>query len=156
QVKILDFGIAKAASMASETQAGILKGKFSYMSPEQAQGEDVDIRTDIYSAGIVLWETLTLESCFQAETDIKLLERVRNGDIRDPSLVNRKVPRDLAAIVMQALEKKPRRRFQTAAEFAMALEAFQKDRFGSVTEADLAAFVRTIFGITPEEVPAVA
>lgn len=151
QTKILDFGIAKAASKAGETQAGILKGKFSYMSPEQAQGEDVDPRTDLFSAGVVLWELLTLESCFQADTDIKLLEKVREADIRVPSSVNAKVSKALDRIIMKALEKKPKKRYQTAGDFASELESFQRESFGTVTEGDVAAFLRTLFDISPGE-----
>ena len=152
EVKVLDFGIAKATTKDGDTQAGILKGKFSYMSPEQARGEDIDHRSDIYSAGVVLWELLTLESCFQAETDLRLLDHVRQGKIRDPSIVNPKVPRELAYLVLRAMNKKPRKRFQRAVEFADALENFQLDRYGAVTDADLAAFVRNLFGISAQEV----
>jgi len=121
------------------------------MSPEQANGKEVDQRTDIFSAGIVLWELLTLESCFLGDTDLKLLQRVRQGKIKDPSLVNRKIPKNLADIVMQALQRKPKKRFQTASEFAEMLEVYQEEFFGKVSEADLAAFVRNLFNIPPEE-----
>ncbi len=151
EVKVLDFGIAKAASRTIDTQAGILKGKFSYMSPEQARGDDIDHRTDIFSAGIVLWELLTLESCFQAETDVKLLARVRDGKVKSPSSVNSKVPKALELILMKALEKKLKKRYQTAEDFAHDLEVFQRDTIGNVTDADLAAFVRNLFGISSQE-----
>jgi serine/threonine protein kinase len=152
EVKILDFGIAKAITLPGSTQAGILKGKFSYMSPEQSFGDDVDHRTDVFSAGIVLWEFLTLESYYQAETDIKLLTQVREAKPRDPSEVNPKVPKALAQIVLKALEKKPKKRFQSAGEFVTALDDYQKEFFGSVTDEDVGAFVRSLFGISTDEV----
>ena len=151
QVKILDFGIAKASSITSSTQTGILKGKFSYMSPEQAEGKEVDPRTDIFSAGILLWELLTLESYYVGETDIKLLQNVRNAKFRDPSDLNSKVPRRLSQIVARALQKKPKKRFESAAEFAFALEDYQQDTFGTVSEADLAAYVRSLFSINEKD-----
>ncbi|MFH1018079.1 MAG: protein kinase [Pseudomonadota bacterium] len=152
EVKILDFGIAKASTVAGSTQAGILKGKFSYMSPEQARGEDVDHRTDVFSSGIVLWELLTLESLYQAESDIKLLAQVREALPRDPSQVNSKVPKALSEIVLKALEKKARKRFQSAGEFVTALDAYQNEFFGTVTDADVGAFVRSLFGIPTDEI----
>jgi serine/threonine protein kinase len=85
EVKLIDFGIAKAAGKASKTQAGILKGKFGYMSPEQVRGRPIDRRSDIFSLGVVLFELLTLERCFQGESDFSTLEKVRNVDIRRPA-----------------------------------------------------------------------
>lgn len=152
QVKILDFGIAKASARSPSTQAGVLKGKFSYMSPEQAKGEDVDPRTDIFSAGIVLWELLTLEPCFEGDTDIELLKNVRKGKVRHISDVNPKIPREFSEIVMKALQKKPRKRYATSGEFADALEKYQNERFGKLTEADTAAFLRNLYDVAPHEV----
>ncbi len=151
QVKILDFGIAKAGHIASSTQTGILKGKFSYMSPEQAMGKEIDLKTDIYSAGIVFWELLTLDNYFQGQTDIRLLEHVRGAEFRDPRDINPKVPRKLVNILSKALNKKPRKRYANAEEFARALEKFQEDTFGQVTEMDLAAYVRNLFGVSAAE-----
>jgi serine/threonine protein kinase len=152
EVKILDFGIAKASSVEGSTQTGILKGKFGYMSPEQAFAQDVDHKTDLYSAAIVLWELLTLESYYHAESDIQLLHTVRAAEFRDPSQINPKVSRTLVGILEKALQKKPRKRFQDADDFADALEKYQDDTFGEVTEADLAAFIRSLFGISAEEI----
>jgi len=152
QVRILDFGIAKASHIASSTQTGILKGKFSYMSPEQALGKQVDLRTDIYSAGIVLWELLTLDNYFQGQTDIRLLEHVREAQIRDPRDINPKIPKSLAQIVMKALARKSKKRYQTAEDFARALEKYQHEKFGRVTEKDLAAYIRNLFGVSTAEI----
>lgn len=127
EVKILDFGIAKAKGshfeMAkangslTETQAGILKGKFSYMSPEQAKGKPLDQRSDIFSAGIVLWELLTVQSLFGGSTEIKIIEKVRKAKIPDPSQKNPDVTKELTKIVRKALSRSRWKRFQTAEEF---------------------------------------
>jgi serine/threonine protein kinase len=85
EVKLIDFGIAKAAGKASKTQAGILKGKFGYMSPEQVRGLPIDRRSDIFSVGIVLYELLTNERLFVGESDFSTLEKVRNVEIMPPS-----------------------------------------------------------------------
>ena len=85
EVKVIDFGIAKAAGRSAKTQAGILKGKFGYMSPEQVRGLPLDRRSDIFSVGIVLYELLTLERLFRGESDFSTLEKVRNVEIM-PSL----------------------------------------------------------------------
>src|SRR5262245_26827807 len=95
EVKIIDFGIAKAANKASKTQAGILKGKFGYMSPEQVRGLPLDRRSDIFSVGIVLYELLTGERLFLGESDFSTLEKVRNVEIMPPTLHNPKIPEEL-------------------------------------------------------------
>ena len=105
EVKLIDFGIAKAAGKGSKTQAGILKGKFGYMSPEQVRGLPIDRRSDIFSCGIVLYELLTGERLFVGESDFSTLEKVRNVEILPPSTYNRKIPDELERIVLKALAK---------------------------------------------------
>ena len=85
EVKLIDFGVAKAAGRASQTQAGILKGKFGYMSPEQVRGATIDRRSDVFSLGAVLWEILCNQRLFQAETDFATLEKVRTVNVDPPS-----------------------------------------------------------------------
>ena len=85
EVKVIDFGIAKAAGRASRTKAGILKGKFGYMSPEQVRGLPLDRRSDIFSLGIILYEILTMERLFVGESDFATLEKVRNVEILPPT-----------------------------------------------------------------------
>ena len=97
EVKLIDFGIAKAAGKASKTQAGILKGKFGYMSPEQVRGLPLDRRSDIFALGIVLYELLTGERLFVGESDFSTLEKVRNVEILPPSTYNQKIPRGARA-----------------------------------------------------------
>jgi serine/threonine protein kinase len=92
-VKLIDFGIAKAASKSSKTQAGILKGKFGYMSPEQVRGLQVDRRSDVFAVGICLYELLTNERLFVGESDFSTLEKVRNVEIMPPTTYNQAHPR---------------------------------------------------------------
>jgi serine/threonine protein kinase len=116
-VKVLDFGIAKAKGSLSDTQAGILKGKFSYMSPEQARGKDIDQRSDIFSAGIVFHELLTTRSLFGDQSEIRIIEKVRKAKVSNPSSINPDIPKPLAKIVMKALSKWKFRRYQNAWDF---------------------------------------
>ena len=98
EVKLIDFGIAKAAGKANKTQAGILKGKFGYMSPEQVRGKPIDGRSDVFSLATVLYELLTLERCFQGVDDFSTLEKLRKVDFRRPTLLNREIPPELERI----------------------------------------------------------
>ncbi|MCP4444619.1 MAG: protein kinase [Myxococcales bacterium] len=124
EVKVIDFGIAKATMRAQETQAGVIKGKYYYMSPEQAWGEHLDARTDIFSAGIILYELLTGQMLYLEEDTHVLLERIREAKIDPPSTLRRDIPPELEDIVMRALQKHPNDRFSTGAEMAQALERF--------------------------------
>jgi serine/threonine protein kinase len=124
EVKIVDFGIAKAASRGRKTQAGVIKGKYFYMSPEQAWGDPIDHRTDIFSAGIILYEVLTGQMLYLEEDLHKLLDMVRKADIPRPGTRRPGIPRQLETIVMKALAKRPSDRFQTAHEFQSALTNF--------------------------------
>src|SRR6201999_3718703 len=120
-VKLIDFGIAKAYGRKHKTQEGLLKGKFRYMSPEQAQAKAIDRRTDIYQLGIVLWEMLTLRKLFDAETDTDLLAQVREPRIAPPSALVDRIPGGLDAAVMAALDPDPARRPADALSFARLL-----------------------------------
>jgi len=120
-VKLLDFGIAQAVLQVS-SEIGVLKGKFSYMSPEQVRGLPVDRRTDIFSCGIVLHEMLACERLFRDDSEFVLMEKVRRADVRPPSTFNKRVPSELDAIVMRALQREPAARYQTAEEMAQDLD----------------------------------
>ncbi len=121
EVKMLDFGIAQAL-MKFTSEIGVLKGKFSYMSPEQIRGMPVDARTDIFSAGIILHEMLTTEKLFRGDTEFALMEKVRKADVAPPSGFNRRVSEELDAVVLKALARDVGDRYQTAAEFRADLE----------------------------------
>ena len=119
-VKLIDFGIAKATTQSFETRTGAIKGKLSYMSPEQAWAEEVDRRSDIYALGIVTWEMLTGRKLF-AGNDTMVLESVRNPQIVPPATVSSRTPKELSDVVMKALAQEVEDRFQTALEFRRAL-----------------------------------
>ncbi len=120
--RVLDFGIAKAAGRLQTTRDGQLKGKIAYMSPEQLRVEKIDRRTDVYAAGVVLWEALTARRLFRGENDVATFGKVLTGDITPPSRVVGEIPPGLDAIVMRALSRAPDDRFPTAREMARALE----------------------------------
>lgn len=151
EVKILDFGIAKAASKISRTEAGVLKGKFSYMSPEQASGSPIDQRSDLFACGVILYELLTSERLFRADTDTETLDRVRKGIVPKPSEKNRHVDEDLDQIVLKILDREPDRRYQTAQEILSAIQSYTSSRGMTYGSHDLAVFMRTCFQGNIEE-----
>jgi len=120
--RVLDFGVAKAVSRCQSTHEGQLKGKLAYMAPEQMRSGPVDRRVDIFAAGIVLWEALAHKRLFKPEDPATALAMVLSEPISAPSIVNKEVPRALDQVVMKALERDIRARFQTAREFADAIE----------------------------------
>jgi serine/threonine-protein kinase len=142
QVKLIDFGVAKAAGRASNTQAGILKGKFGYMSPEQVRGMPLDRRSDVFSLGVCLWEILTNTRLFQAETDFATLEKVRAVEVDAPSQHNPDVGEDLERIVFKALASEPAERYQSAMELHDELQAFMFAQGLFYSRKDLAAWMR--------------
>jgi eukaryotic-like serine/threonine-protein kinase len=121
-VKLLDFGIAQAL-MKFTSEIGILKGKFSYMSPEQIRGMPLDARTDVFSAGIILHEMLTTEKLFRGDTEFALMEKVRKAEVPPPSNFNRRVTAELDAISLKALARDVTDRYQSAAQLAADLDA---------------------------------
>lgn len=127
-VKIVDFGIAKAANKLQATNAGIIKGKFAYMSPEQARGELVDARSDIFALGILLYELTTGKRLFRAPSDVQTIQKVANADIAAPSERIPQYPKGLEQIVMTALAAKREARYQDAKAFSDALEGYLRDR----------------------------
>lgn len=120
--KLTDFGIAKATNRGWETQAGIVKGKFSYMSPEQAMGKRVDRRSDIFGAGIVLWEALTGRDLFRGTSPLEVLTAIREQKIEPPSKVVPGLTPIVDPIVMKALRRSPRARYQSALEMKQEIE----------------------------------
>jgi eukaryotic-like serine/threonine-protein kinase len=144
QVKMLDFGIAQAL-MKFTSEIGVLKGKFSYMSPEQIRGMPLDARSDIFSTGIILHEVLTTEKLFRGDTEFALMEKVRKADVQPPSAYNRRVPPELDAIVMRALQRSVHDRYQSAAELRDALDGLlEVYRF---KPSELRQFIRQQFRV---------
>ncbi len=120
-VKLIDFGVAKAANKSVQTGTGILKGKFPYMSPEQANAQPVDPRTDVFALGIVLWEMLCAKYLFRGKTDAATLKLVREAQVPVPSTLRDDVPEALDRVLLKALAKSPDERYATAELFREAL-----------------------------------
>ena len=151
EVKLIDFGIAKAAGKASKTQAGILKGKFGYMSPEQVRGLPLDRRSDIFAVGICLYELLTGERLFVGESDFSTLEKVRNVEILPPSTFNRRIAPELERIVLKALAKEVEDRYQNAIDLHDDLQAFLYSTGEFYSRKDLAGWMKRAFSNEMEE-----
>ncbi len=150
EVKIVDFGIAKAAHRTGQTEAGVIKGKYYYMSPEQAWGDPLDHRSDIFSLGVVLYELLTGEMLYQEDNIPALLDRVRKADVLPPSLRRPEVPTTLEEVVLKACAKKPEDRYQSAHEMSQALSTFLYTVSPSFSAQRLADYMGELFG---EQVP---
>ena len=144
-VKVVDFGIARAATKVHETQAGVIKGKFGYMSPEQAMGQDVDQRSDIFATGILLYEMLTLERLFQGATDGVTLDRVKRADVPTPSRTNPQLPPKVDAIVFKALARRPEDRYQTAGEMRQDVIRYLYSLPDEASAETLSSYVRGLF-----------
>ncbi|HUG54014.1 MAG TPA: protein kinase [Vicinamibacteria bacterium] len=121
-VKLTDFGIAKAATKASSTDKGALRGKLLYMSPEQAWGKPMDKRSDVFSLGIVFYEMLTEQKPFLGTSEMSILETVRECRVPPPTTVNDRIPEKLERVVMKALERDPEVRYQDAGDMLRDLE----------------------------------
>lgn len=141
-VKITDFGLVKSKSQISKTVPGLIKGKFSYLSPEAAYGESIDLRSDIYAVGIVLWEMLTSRPLFVDPVEMKILDLVRKSIVPSVRQFNAQVSAELEAILMKGLARDRARRYQTAKAFADDLRAFMAS-IGN-PKSDLGAIVAQI------------
>jgi serine/threonine-protein kinase len=145
EVKIVDFGIAKAETQIETTRAGTLKGKFGYMSPEQAEGQMVDLRTDVFSLGIVLWELLANDRLFVANNEMNTLRKIRDCQIPSLRKINPNIPPELERIVSKALAKDKNLRYQTAAAFHRELSRFLNRQYPDFSPQDFAVFIKTLF-----------
>jgi eukaryotic-like serine/threonine-protein kinase len=144
-VKLIDFGIAKAAGRLTQTQTGVLKGKFAYMSPEQAAGETIDRRSDVFALGVVFHELLTGGRLFDRDTETEVLRAVQDGAIEPPSKLNPECPSALDAVLLKALARNRGDRYATAHELLSAVEAFLVENRIPASQAHLAAFLQEIF-----------
>lgn len=145
EVKVTDFGIARASVKAMTTVAGVIKGKFDYMSPEQAAGSEVDQRSDLYATGVVLYELLCGRHPFRKPGEVATLEAIRDGRFASPGAVNPDVPYPLEVILQQSLARDPVERFQSATAFKEALDRFFHDSGFIFSHSTLAAFVKGLF-----------
>lgn len=145
EVKIIDFGIAKAETQLEATKAGTLKGKYGYMSPEQADGQSIDPRTDIFSLGIVLWELLANDRLFTSNSEAAILRKIRECQIPSIRKINPSVPPELEVIVNKALAKDKSLRYQTAAAFHRDLNRFLNTQYPEFSPHDFSVFMKNAF-----------
>jgi len=145
EIKVIDFGIAKAETEAEDTKAGTLKGKFSYMSPEQAEGQTIDPRTDVFALGIVLWELLANDRLFTGSNEAAILRKVRDCQVPPIRKINPTVPAELERIVMKALAKDRNVRYQTAANFHRDLNRFLNTQYPDFSPQDFSVFIKESF-----------
>jgi serine/threonine-protein kinase len=142
EIKLVDFGLAKANSQIESTDPGVVKGKFSYLSPEAASGRDVDHRADIFAVGIILWELFTGRRLFYGETDYQTVELVRQARVPSIAALNPEIDTEIEQVVRKALAREPDDRYQNAADLGDALAQFLFSRRMKVTARDIAALVR--------------
>ena len=146
EVKITDFGLAKATSQLTKTDPGIVKGKYSYLAPEVTEGKSADHRADLFAAGIVMWELLANRRLFLAKTDVETVELVRKAEVPSLSKLNKDVTPEFEAIIMRALARDPKKRYTSAREFGDALADYLFKNGLKTTNYDLAQMVDHLFG----------
>lgn len=144
EVKVLDFGIAKAADSATVTRTGVLKGKVPYMAPEQLEGHDVDRRADVFAVGAMLWEAAAGVRLWKGLNDVQVAHRLMEGQIPRPSDFEPNVDPKLQAIVMKALAIDRNQRYQTAAELHTAIDAYVA-KLGGVKRREVGKYVASLF-----------
>jgi eukaryotic-like serine/threonine-protein kinase len=143
EIKIVDFGLAKASSQLEKSEPGIIKGKFSYLSPEAALGKDVDHRTDIFAVGIILWEMLAGRRLFLGDTDFATVKLVQQAAVPPLTKINPKVTPELERILGRSLARDPAQRFQSARDLAVALNDFLYRYGKSVGSFKIATLVQS-------------
>jgi hypothetical protein len=147
EVKLLDFGVAKAAHRLSVTTGGVPKGKLAYMSPEQVSGQPLDRRSDIFSLAVLLWELSTSRRLLRGKNEYEIMKAISDEDAPPPSVFLDGYPPALERIVMKGLARDRDRRFQTAQELQLALEELAREQKLAVSSIALAALMKELFGI---------
>lgn len=145
QVRLLDFGVAKAEGKVGRTQTGVLKGKYSYMAPEQALDGHVDARSDLFALGIVLYEACTETRLFKGEGELATLQAVMSCQVPSPRQLRPEIPDDLEALILKSLSPKPEDRFQDAGAFSAALEDHLERSQIRLDAAAVGTWMREIF-----------
>jgi eukaryotic-like serine/threonine-protein kinase len=145
EVKITDFGLAKAVTHLEATDPGVVKGKFSYLAPEATEGKPVDARSDMFSCGIILHELLTGRRLFMGKTDLETVDLVKKCDVAPPSALNPDVDNDLDEIVLRSLARDRKRRFQSARDMGDALARYLFSHNLKVTVFDVSQMMRMLF-----------
>jgi tRNA A-37 threonylcarbamoyl transferase component Bud32 len=137
EVKLTDFGIAKAMNKREHTGTGVVKGKVAFMSPEQAMGKPIDQRSDLFSLGTVLYLMVTRSRPFEGPSDLETLLRVQKGDFRPPEETSPDLPPEVAAVVARAMRKEPDERYQNADEMLADVERVMRTAFRPVGQTEL-------------------
>ncbi|NLY95464.1 MAG: serine/threonine protein kinase [Myxococcales bacterium] len=151
EVKVTDFGLAKATTQISKTDPGVVKGKFSYLSPEAASGLEVDVRTDIFAMGIVLWEMIAGRRLFLGDNDYQTVKLVQQANVPRLSRLHPDVDAELESILDRALARDPAQRFQSAREFGDALAGYLFSHQLKVTSYDIASLVKEALAETKDK-----
>ncbi|MEZ4363489.1 MAG: protein kinase [Kofleriaceae bacterium] len=149
-VKLVDFGVAKARQRSSATRSGTVKGKISYLSPEQCRGRDVDARSDVFALGIVLYEMCTTKRLYRRGSEFETMTAIVNEIPEPPSRYNREISPGLDELILRALCKEPQGRPQSAAEVLEELEATALRDGLAITPTQLKRHMRELFGEPPE------
>ena len=144
EVKVVDFGLAKAGTQVEDTDEGVVKGKFAYLSPEAAYGKEVDARTDVFALGIITWEMLTGRRLFYNDDPHETIRMVRAARVPSITAINPKVDQELDAMVRRSLARDPEQRTPTAADFADELSQHLFTNGMKVTSRDVANAVKAV------------
>jgi len=147
QVKVIDFGIAKAQSTQLRTQTGRVKGKLAYMAPEALAGKELDARSDLFAAGVIAHELLTARPLFATKNEYQTLMKLQRGDVQPPSTFNQSCPPALDAIVLKTLARDPDDRFASASDLRDALHAMRKQHHLQTTERDIVTWLDWAFSL---------
>ncbi len=145
QTKVVDFGIAKAATRSADTRTGVLKGKIGYMAPEQARCEAVDRRADVFSIGVILWELLSGNRMWKGMSDVEILDQLMHGRIADITSVRGDLSEELVNIVRRSLTPNASDRYSTAAEFRHDLLDELAREGSRISDEDVGGLVSTLF-----------
>jgi serine/threonine protein kinase len=145
-VKLVDFGIAKAASRQVETRTGTLKGKLAYMSPEQCRGEPLDRRSDVFAIGILLYELTTGTKLFNGDTEFAIMNQIVNQDVPPPSLLRADFPSGLEPILLKALKRNRDERYASGQELQVDLENFAREQKMVISPVAVTRYMEELFG----------
>jgi len=150
RVKIIDFGLAKAQHRLSKTTAGVLKGKYAYMAPEQAQSSSIDRRADLYALGVSLWELSCDRRLFKRKNDIDTLIAVGEANIPDPCTLIEGYPRPLWRVLRHAMRKEPQKRYANGLDMARDLDTYAKLEGRTLAQSDIASIMHALFAFEAE------
>jgi serine/threonine protein kinase len=144
EVKLMDFGIAKAASREYKTRTGTIKGKIMYLSPEQILGKPLDKRSDLFSLGTLFYELLTGQKLFQGDSDFSVMNEIQRRDVREDIIPDRRIPDNLKPVIFKLLEKDREKRYQTGADVQMVLEKFARDTFINMSYSSFSSYIQSL------------